>query len=316
MPLLNDRMSFLPFKSKQPGVATADLEALRAQAQRGVDLARKALSDQDYGFIRDLIYRETRINLGDSKRELVTARLGKRLRATNVATYGEYCRLLQNDPRSGELYHLIDAISTNHTFFFREINHFNYLNQTILPEFASGRLGNGSSPFRVWSCACSTGEEPYSVAISLEEFFERQAGKSWEMQCSDISTRVLDFAAKGIYDRDRLQQVRPEWHRKYFQKGERQMEGYFRIRPELSAKIKFHRVNLFAPTFPWTEKFHVIFCRNVMIYFDRQTQEELVGRLAQHLLPGGYLLIGHAESLAGVKHPYHSVKPAIYRLPS
>ncbi len=307
-------MSFLPSKNKQTGFSSEDLENLRSQTQRSVDVTRKNLSDQDYAFIRDLIYRETRINLGDSKRELVTARLGKRLRATETASYGEYCKMLQNDPRSGELYHLIDAISTNHTFFFREINHFNYLTQTILPEFAAGRGASGSA-FKVWSCACSTGEEPYSVAITLEDFFERFPGKSWELQCSDISTRVLDYAAKGIYERDRLQQVKPEWQRKYFQKGERQMDGYFRVRPELSSKIKFHRINLFAPSYPWTEKFHVIFCRNVMIYFDRQTQEELVGRLSQFLAPGGYLLIGHAESLAGVKHPYQSVKPAIYRMP-
>ena len=307
-------MSFLPFKKQQTGFSTEDLDALRSQTQRSVDVSRKNLSDQDYAFIRDLIYRETRINLGDSKRELVTARLGKRLRATGTASYGDYCKALQADPRSGELYHLIDAISTNHTFFFREINHFNFLNQTLLPDFAAGRGGSGNT-FKVWSCACSTGEEPYSVAITLEDFFERVPGKNWELQCSDISTRVLDFAAKGIYDKDRLQQVKPDWQRKYFQKGERQMDGYFRVRPELSGKIKFHRINLFAPSYPWTDKFHVIFCRNVMIYFDRQTQEELVGRLSQFLLPGGYLLIGHAESLAGVKHPYQSVQPAIYRMP-
>jgi chemotaxis protein methyltransferase CheR len=251
---------------------------------------------------------------GDSKRELVSARLGKRLRATGLSSYGDYCQKLQKDPQSGELYHLIDAISTNHTFFFREVNHFNFLNQTILPEFAARKLGNSNS-LRVWSCACSTGEEPYSVGISLQEFFERQPGLDWQIQCSDISTRVLDFAAKGIYDKERLKNVRPEWLRKYFQKGERQMDGYFRVRPELASKIKYQRVNLFAPSYPWNEKFHVIFCRNVMIYFDRQTQQELVGRLASHLLPGGYLLIGHAESLAGVQHPYQSIKPAIYQLP-
>ena len=308
-------MSFSPFKNKQESFSPVDLDILRAQAQRGADFTRKSLSDRDYAFIRDLIYRETRINLGDSKRELVTARLGKRLRATRHGSYSEYCKMLKDDPNSGELYHLIDAISTNHTFFFREINHFNYLNQSIMPDFSAGQLGR-SSAFRVWSCACSTGEEPYSVAITMEEYFGRAGRGDWALECSDISTRVLDFAVKGIYDKDRLQQVRPEWQRKYFQKGERQMDGYYRVRPELSKKIKFHRVNLFSPRYPWTEKFHVIFCRNVMIYFDRPTQEELVGRLAQHLHPGGFLLIGHAESLAGVRHPYLSIKPAIYRLPS
>lgn len=272
------------------------------------------ISSQDYTFIRDLIYKETRINLGDSKRELVSARLGKRLRANNLGSYTEYCQLLQSNPNSGELYHLIDAISTNHTFFFREINHFNFLNSNILPEFASGRFGS-SKELKIWSCACSTGEEPYSLAVSLEEFFGNKPGSDWKIQCSDISNRVLDFASKGIYDRERLKNVKPEWMKRYFQKGEKQMEGYYRVRPEISRKLNFQRLNLFAPKYPWYEKFHVIFCRNVMIYFDRDTQQELVGRLAQHLVPGGYLLIGHAESLAGIRHPYQSIKPAIYKLP-
>lgn len=292
------------------------MDVLRAQAQRSADIARKALSDSDYNFIRELIYRETRINLGDSKRELVTARLGKRLRVTNTSNFSEYCSMLKTNNGGGELYHLIDAISTNHTFFFREINHFNYLNETALPQFANGEMGGDSNTLRIWSCACSTGEEPYSLAITFQEFFERHRAKSWEMSCSDISTRVLDFASKGVYDADRLKQVRPEWHRKYFQKGERQMDGYFRVRQELRDKIKFKRINLFAPTYPWGKKFQIIFCRNVMIYFDRKTQEELVCHLSKFLEPGGYLMIGHAESLAGVKHPYNSIKPAIYQLPA
>lgn len=275
---------------------------------------RGRISDRDYTFIRDLVYRETRINLGDGKRELVSARLGKRLRATGLGSYTDYCKLLQSRPDDGELYHLIDAISTNHTFFFREINHFNYLNSQILPEFARGAFGT-SKPLNVWSCACSTGEEPYSISIALEEFFKNAPGPDWKLQCSDISHRVLDFAAKGVYDAERLKSMRPEWLKRYFQKGERQMEGFFRIRREISKRVSFQRLNLFEPSYPWKEKFHLIFCRNVMIYFDRQTQQELVARLSQHLHPGGYLFIGHAESLAGINHPYESIKPAIYRLP-
>ncbi|MDQ8201592.1 protein-glutamate O-methyltransferase CheR [Pelagicoccus sp. SDUM812003] len=307
-------MSFSPFKQKQAGYDANPRQAAPSTVPPTSPFTRNKLTDKDYQFIRELIYKETRINLGDSKRELVSARLGKRLRALGMSSYSDYCRSLQNDPQSGELYHLIDAISTNHTFFFREVNHFNFLNQTILPEFASNKLG-ASSNLRIWSCACSTGEEPYSVGIALSEFFESRRDINWKIECSDISTRVLDFASKGIYDKERLKNVCPEWLRRYFQKGERQMDGYFRVRPELHSRINFQRINLFAPSYPWTEKFQVIFCRNVMIYFDRQTQQELVGRLAQHLVPGGYLLIGHAESLAGVKHPYLSIKPAIYQLP-
>lgn len=272
------------------------------------------LSDKDYEFIRSLIYKETRINLGDGKRELVSARVGKRLRAIDCPSYESYCEALRKNPNSTEFYNLIDAISTNHTFFFREINHFNFLEQVALPEFAAGKLGN-KSKLNIWSCACSTGEEPYSVSITLAEYFEKLSGADWQIDCSDISTRVLKFASEGIYDIDKLKQVKPEWKRKYFQKGERQMEGYCRVQPTLAKKISFQRVNLFEPSFPWKNKFQIIFCRNVMIYFDRKTQEELVARLSQYLVPGGYLLIGHAESLAGINHPYNTVKPAVYKLP-
>ncbi len=222
--------------------------------------------------------------------------------------------MMKNDPNNGELFHLIDAISTNHTFFFREINHFNFLNQTILPQFANGQLGNSNS-LKVWSCACSTGEEPYSIAITLAEFLKTKPEAKWEIQCSDISTRGRDFASKAIYDESRLQQIQANWRQKHFQKGEQKMAGYYRVHPTLRKRINFHRLNLFSKSFPWKDKFQVIFCRNVMIYFDRETQEDLVGRLSQHLVPGGYLLIGHAESLAGIKHPYETIKPAIYRMP-
>ena len=306
-------MNSSAFFRKQKAGNAAVLDAIEKTNESRQAVRKHEISKKDYDFIRDLIYRETRINLGDHKRELVTARLGKRIRALDLDTIGDYCSMLRKDTKNGELYHLIDAISTNHTFFFREINHFNFLNQVLLPQFAEGRLGNSRS-LKVWSSACSTGEEPYSVAITLAEFLKDRPDVHWDIQCSDISTRVLDFASKAIYDQSRLQHVQADWRRRHFQKGEKQMKGYFRIHPNLRKRLQFQRLNLFD-RFPWNEKFQVIFCRNVMIYFDRETQEDLVGRLANHLVPGGYLFIGHAESLAGVRHPYETVKPAIYRLP-
>lgn len=271
------------------------------------------LSRSNYEFIRKLIYQNTRINLGDTKLELVSARVGKRLRLLGCPSYEAYCQHIKNNPDGAEFYNLIDAISTNHTFFFREINHFNFLNEVFLPEFAQGKIGD-SQHLKVWSCACSSGEEPYSVAISLSEFFEQHSSKKWSLECSDISTRVLEFAAKGIYDVDKLKNVPQNLKSKYFQRGEKEMSGYCRVNPKTSRNISFRRVNLFDGQYPWTNKFQLIFCRNVMIYFDRQTQEDLVCRLAQHLVPGGYLLIGHSESLTGINHPYKTIKPAIYQL--
>ncbi len=302
--------------TRKSAFTSEDLENFKRHNELLPKSSELKLSNKDYEFIRKLIYQETRIDLGDSKRELVTARLGKRLRATKCPSFADYCNRLKNDAQDGELYHLIDAISTNHTFFFREINHFKFLNSNILPEFASGKMGY-SKQLKVWSCACSTGEEPYSLAITLSEFFANlEKERTWRLDCSDISTKVLDFASKGIYEKDKLKQVRLEWQRKYFQKGEKQMDGYFRIHPNLRKMVHFKRLNLFDAHYPWTQKFNLIFCRNVMIYFDRQTQEQLVKRLSEYLEPGGYLMIGHAESLAGINHPYESVKPAIYRLPN
>ncbi len=275
---------------------------------------RVKVTNADYAFIRDLIYAETRINLGANKRELVAARLGKRLRALGIRSFKEYCQRLQSNSEDGEIYHLIDAISTNHTFFFREFNHFKFLNDTLLPQFDAGKMGDPRS-FNVWSCACSTGEEPYSIAISLAERFQRRTGVDWNIQCTDISNRVLHFASKAVYSEVHLKHVDASQRIRYFQKGKGEHAGSFRIRPELRERLSFQRLNLFQNPYPWRAKFQVIFCRNVMIYFDRQTQEELVARLAEHLAPGGYLFIGHAESLAGVSHPYKTIQPAIYQLP-
>jgi len=275
--------------------------------------ADSALSDRDYAFIRELIYEETRINLGERKRELVAARLGKRLRALGCPSLSAYCRRLQDDPENGEIYHLIDAISTNHTFFFRARAHFDFLNAAILPAFVRGEWGTGH-PLRIWSCACSTGEEPYSIAIEVAEGLRSCPELQWQLVCSDISTKALNFAAKGVYSEGQLGQVSAMLRKKYFQRGREAMRGYARIHPNLRRQIDFYRLNLFSAAYPWSRKFHAIFCRNVMIYFDRPTQEDLVGRLARHLLPGGYLIIGHAESLAGVKHAYQAIKPSVYRL--
>lgn len=264
-----------------------------------------SLSEEDYDYIRTLVYRESRINLGANKRELVNSRLGKRLRATGACSFADYCRLLKSE-ESGELIHLIDAISTNHTYFFREQAHFAFLSSHILPLYRTGH------PLRLWSAACSTGEEPYSIAITLAGHYGLPA-PNWSLECSDISNRVLAVAAEGIYDASKLQNVSTEWRQRYFLRNH---DGTaFRIRPELRARLAFRRLNLFQSSYPFTGAFDIIFCRNVMIYFDRTTQEELVSRLTRCLRPGGFLLIGHAESLAGIRHGLTPLKPAVYRRP-
>lgn len=270
------------------------------------------MRDSEFDFIRSLVYERSRINLSPDKRQLVSARLGKRLRAMNVPTIGEYCRLLQEPGSDEELVHLIDAISTNHTFFFRESSHFDFLREIAAPEMLIRARSEHWSRFRVWSSACSSGEEPYSIAITLAECMPDFA---WEVEASDISSRVLARAAAGIYSGEVVAKLPRETLRTHFQRGFGPQEGNYRVKRPLRDRVVFHHLNLLEGEFPFREPFQVIFCRNVMIYFDRPTQDELVTRLARWLVPGGYLFVGHSESLTQMRHALVPVKPAIYRKP-
>lgn len=267
------------------------------------------LTEADYRFIVQLVYERSRISLGDEKRELVTARLGKRLRHHGLPTIAAYCELLRTPAGNDELTHLIDVISTNHTFFFREIRHFEFIERELLPAYLKQRTGKA---FRVWSAACSTGEEPYSLAVQFAEFARTNPGFSWTLDATDISTRVLAKAREGVFARDRIREIRPDLLARYFRPAPNTTDGEMQVKPELRHLVKFHHVNLFQANLPFHEPFHLILCRNVMIYFDRPTQEQLVDRLHRNLVPGGHLLVGHSESLTGVKHAFRMERPAIY----
>ncbi len=271
------------------------------------------IPDDCYEIIRKLVYEQTRINLGDNKRELVQSRLAKRLRLIGFNNYHEYCRFVTHPQGADELEHLINAISTNHTYFFREPQHFEFLTQVALPELFAKK----KTPIRIWSSASSSGEEAYTIAIVLSEFFRKngrdQNPNNWEIECTDISSKILESARQGIYTQDRLREIPPETQSRYFQKGTGKLEGHYRIKSSLRNHFDFHLQNLLKPPYPFDQLFDVIFCRNVMIYFDKATQSELVGYLHKYLNPGGYLMIGHSESLTGINHPYESIKPAIFR---
>jgi len=270
------------------------------------------MRDSEFDFIRSLVYERSRINLTADKRQLVSARLGKRLRATNLPTVTDYCRLLKSGAATEELSHLIDAISTNHTFFFREIAHFEFLRDKALPELLARARSERWSKLRVWSAACSSGEEPYSIAMTLAECVPQW---SWQVDATDISHRVLQKAALGIYDAECTGRLPKPTLRTHFQKGVGAQEGNYRVKAALRDRVNFRHLNLLEGEPPFTEPFHLIFCRNVMIYFDRPTQEELVGRLSRRLLPGGYLFVGHSESLTHLRHPLTPVRPAVYQKP-
>ncbi|MBL9215997.1 MAG: protein-glutamate O-methyltransferase CheR [Opitutaceae bacterium] len=272
------------------------------------------MRDSEFEFIRTLVYERSRINLGADKRELVTARLGKRLRATRAPDIGAYCDLLRSAGAEEELGHLIDVISTNHTFFFRENVHFDFVRAQVVPEMLARGRAERWTRLHAWSAACSSGEEPYSLAITLAEALAG-TGWSWRIEATDISRRILAKAAAGIYREETVGRLPPATLRQHFQRGSGPQAGNYRVRPELQATVSFRHLNLLEGEPPFTEPFHVILCRNVMIYFDRPTQEELVRRLTRRLVPGGYLLVGHSESLTGIRHSLQLVRPATYRRP-
>ena len=273
------------------------------------------LSAAGYEVIRRLVYQHSRINLGPDKMELVRSRVRKRLRALSLDDFDSYCRLLESPAGEGELTALLDVISTNVTEFFREVDHFRFLQQTVLPACFQRGGRRMQEPFRVWSAACSSGQEPYSLALVLAEYFRDQPQQAWQITATDISTRMLETARQGIYRRDQVKLPEAEWLRAYFQTGTGTWEGHYRVKACLRERVEFGHLNLFDWPYPWEQKFPVIFCRNVMIYFDRPTQEQLVANLVGQLEPGGYLFVGHSESLIGLGHGLKSPCPSVYQKP-
>jgi len=262
------------------------------------------ITDQEYSFICSLVYDHSRIKLGEHKRELVMARLGKRLRKLGFKTYGEYCHLLKSAAGADEMGDLIDAISTNHTFFFRENEHFDFMKSVIL---------SAKPPsLKIWSAACSSGEEAYSTAIVLAEHYGT-GSSAWSIDCTDISHKILKKAADGIFADERLQPVPPALIKKYFREGAGDSSGLYQAREEIKQHISFRHMNLLGGRYPFSGPYDIIFCRNVMIYFDKPTQNELIQKMTPLLKPKGWLFIGHAESLSGTTHDLKMVKPAIYQ---
>jgi chemotaxis protein methyltransferase CheR len=274
------------------------------------------IATEDYDFIRKLVYDRSRINLGPDKQELVRGRLQKRLHVLGVESFGTYCRLLRGSGGDEEITALLDVISTNFTNFFREWKHFEFLQHTALPGWGAALDNNPRETLRIWSAACSSGEEPYSLAILLAEFFRlrpRPEHPNWQILASDISTRMLSSARQAVYKGERITLPDQSWLRSHFQKGVGQWSGCYRVKPELRERVRFERLNLIESPYPFTETFHAIFCRNVMIYFDGPTQKQLVPHLVQHLMPGGFLFVGHSESLIGIEHGLRCVQPSIYQ---
>ncbi|MGH9627548.1 MAG: CheR family methyltransferase [Bryobacteraceae bacterium] len=264
------------------------------------------LKSSEFLKIREFAHTTFGLDLRLGKERLVSARLGKHLRAGGFRSFDQYLQHVTSDKTGAALITLIDSLTTNHTSFLREQDHFAFLCNTVLQAYLTRRK------FRVWCAASSTGEEPYSIALSLLEKLGSAAVPEPQILATDISTRVLEIARRGAYSSERLAGLPRDWVRKYFLRGERSLRDTYQIRADVRAKISFSRVNLTAP-FPMGEPFAVVFCRNVMIYFNKETQTDVVNRLAACLEPGGYLFVGHAESLSGIDQPLKYVRPAVYQ---
>jgi chemotaxis protein methyltransferase CheR len=263
---------------------------------------------EEIEFIIAFIYERSRIRLHDGKEALIRARLGKRMRLLGIGTLREYCAYIRSAEGQDEVQSAIDALTTNYTHFLREESHFQFLVKTALPAL----LTRGQRRFKVWSAACATGEEPYTIGMYLAEHFPLAEGWDWRVVASDISTKALAVAQQGVYAEERIRQVPDAWLRRHFQLGHGRWEGHYRVKASLAGRIEFRQLNLLEP-YEHGDPFEIAFCRNVMIYFDRPTQEQLVTRLARFLVPRGYLLIGHSESLNGLDVPVHCLRPSIYQ---
>ncbi len=271
-------------------------------------MSRQTEEAASFDYIISLIYERSRIRLHDGKQSLIRARLGKRMRLHGFQTLTAYCDFLRSDADEEEMTHVVDALTTNFTAFLREKDHFDFLVQEALPAL----LPPGQKQFRIWSAACATGEEPYSLACYLSEFYPPAAGWNWRILATDISTKALGKARQAIYPLERLDAVPPDWRRRYFQRGTGEWAGSCRVKPALVERVEFRQLNLLEP-YTVQDSFPVVLCRNVMIYFDRPTQEQLVCNLHRFLVPRGYLLIGHSESLNGLSIGMRCLKPSIYQ---
>ena len=264
----------------------------------------RPLAPQEFEQIRQLAYRTFGLDLKPGKEDVVSARLRKLVRAGGFRSFQEYHRSVLQDVTGQSLLTMIDALATNHTSFLREPDHFRFLCDHIVPELGA------RDTFEVWSAACSTGEEVWTLAMALNE---APAHRKIRIAASDISNKALSFARHADYPVDRCHGVPSAWLARYFAAEGRPTVSY-RIAPALRTQVVFRRINL-VESYSWPHPFPVIFCRNVMIYFDRQTQERVIAGLTHHLEPGGYLFVGHAESLTRVSHRLEYVRPAVYRKP-
>jgi chemotaxis protein methyltransferase CheR len=294
-------------------MSAADRERIEARARSGMSAT---LSNADYERLRRVIYDECGIKMTPAKKVMLEARLRKRLRNLGLESFSGYCEyLFSRQGLENELINMIDVVTTNKTDFFREPKHFDFLTSTAVPELMELYGAGMRRNMNIWSAGCSTGEEPYTIAMVLSTFRETHPTFEFKILGTDISTRVLEKAQKGIYKMDRVDTVPAVMKKKYLLRSRDREKNLVRVAPEVRSSVRLRRLNFMADDFGMRESMDLIFCRNVIIYFDRPTQERLLNRLHDHLIPGGYLFMGHSETLSGLNIPLQSVGQMIYKKP-
>lgn len=273
--------------------------------------AERLIDDREFARFQALVQREAGIFLSDAKRSLLVGRLTRRLRHLGLSSFDEYYRYVEND--TAERVCMLDHLTTNETHFFREPRHFQYLDEDVLPRWrAQADAGQRSRRIQIWSSACSTGEEPYSLAMTLLRAFPPGSGWELEVLATDLSTRVLEHAREAVWPIDKAKEIPADDLKAFMLRGTGSQAGFMKAGPEIRRVVRFARLNLNDPEYPAAGQFDLIFCRNVLIYFDGPTKERVVERLLRHLAPGGYFFLGHAESLTGTTLPVRSVFPTVY----
>jgi chemotaxis protein methyltransferase CheR len=269
----------------------------------------RPITDREFRLFQALIHREAGIQLSPAKKELLMGRLGRRLRELGLNAFGAYYDYVQ-DAGESEMVRLLDAISTNETSFFREPRQFEFLDQRVFPQWKAAP--GGPRRIRVWSAACSTGEEPYSIAMALLHHFPTHAGWDFDIRATDLSTRALDRARAAVWPMDKAREVPDDHLRAYMLRGTGPQRGMMKAGPRIRAIVRFDRLNLHDAAYPALGYFDLIFCRNVLMYFSAEAKTHVVGHLLRHLLPAGYLFVGHAETLAGLTDRLRAVMPTVY----
>jgi chemotaxis protein methyltransferase CheR len=281
------------------------IEAVQAPAPSADQLSAK-----NFKRLAELIQGYSGIKMPANKRTMLEGRLRRRMRATHIPTLNDYCAyLFDDDGLETEIVHLIDAVTTNKTEFFREPAHFQFLRASALPAIAKA----GRREIKAWSAACSTGAEPYTLAMVLEDYRRTHRNQDYSILCTDLCTQVLNQAVAGVFSEQMIEPVEMDLRRRYVMRAKDASRGLVRIVPELRSKLAFARLNLMDEAYPVDGDMDLIFCRNILIYFDKPTQSKVLRQLCDHLRPGGYLFLGHSESIVGIDLPVVQIANTVFQ---